>query len=182
MLSQLNPVEVWSNPVTPRELYDVERQHRLVNGGGQLYFQVNKTKVPGLLRFLGLQSKPPLGAKQWVTVKDPTNPTAPASQIAFWLKSQDRMRTGAQNRWFSSSTRPSGWGPAAGFPSLGSNQTRANAEAILTQLNGLRLFLARDAAGDVWAGFTQGSPSPADAHLPYADVAWAPSTGGYWHA
>ncbi|HEY0028314.1 MAG TPA: hypothetical protein VGC35_10620 [Allosphingosinicella sp.] len=180
MLSQLNPVEVWTKEVTPSELFNIERQHSLPSGGGQLYFQINKTKIPGLLNFLGVPSAPPLSAKHWLTVRNPRNPAAAPERVAFWAKSQDRMRTGAQNRWRKSSTRPAGWSPAAGFPTLTAGQTKSHAEALLNKLGGVRIFLARDVNGDTWAGFTQGAGTVAEQALPYAHIAWGSTVGGYW--
>lgn len=180
MLAQLNPVEVWAKPLTANELYSVSRTHSLQNGGGQLYFQINKTKYPDLLRFLGLKAVPAKGARQWLSVKDPTKPKSPPQQIAFWLKSEDRMRTGVMNPRSKSNTRPSGWSDRSGFPAIAVAQSVDDAEAYLQSVSGITLFLARDAGGVVWAGFTKGSSSAAEAQLPYAAIAWTPTPGGYW--
>lgn len=180
MLAQLNPVEVWTRKLQPFELYNIERRlnDNPATGGGELYIQVPGSRVQSLLQFLGAHM-PPLGAFVTLQVKNPLQPNAPAEDLQFWAKSANRMRTGPINRFRSSNMRPSGWSPAAGFPVLPPGHGTPQARALLNGLGGIRVFLARDAAGDVWAGFTQGGPTPAEAALPYANIAWA-GKGGHW--
>lgn len=182
MLSSLGPVEVWSKKLNPSELYNMERRahDHPANGGGQLYIQINQTQFPGLLKFLGLSSPPGLGSTIPISVRNPRAPTALAQTLEFWVKSQNRMRTGPMNRYRGSNTRPNGWSPAAGFPTLPAGQDTNAARTLLNGLGGVRIFLARDPTGAVWAGFTAGSPTTIEASLPYAHLAWAPGTGGYW--
>jgi hypothetical protein len=180
MLAPLNPVELWTKKLQPFELYNIDRRlnDNPNTGGGELYIQVPGSRVPSLLQFLGAQM-PPLGAYVPLMVKNPALPHSPAEELQLWAKSQGRMRTGPINRFRASNTRPGGWSPAAGFPSLpvghGTNQARAQ----LNGLGGVRIFLARDGNGEVWAGFTQGPATPAEAGLPYANIAWT-GRGGYW--
>lgn len=176
-------MELWTKKLNPSELYAIERRanDNPVGGGGQLYIQVTEKQAPGLLKFLKAQM-PLLGHSIGVQVKNPALPNAAAQTLEFWAKSQDRMRTGPLNRFRASSIRPGGWSPApaAGFPTLPAGHRTAQAKQLLNQLGGIRIFLARDANGDVWAGFTQGAPTAAERQLPYSRIAWAPSSGGYW--
>lgn len=180
MLAQLNPVELWTRKLQPFELYNIERRlnDNPATGGGELYIQVPETRVPSLLQFLGAQM-PPLGAYVALQVKNPVMPNAPPETLQFWAKSQNRMRTGPINRFRASSMRPGGWSPAAGFPTLPAGHGTAQARALLNGIGGVRVFLARDGNGLVWAGFTQGAPTAAEAALPYANIAWR-GQGGYW--
>jgi hypothetical protein len=149
-----------------------------VGGGGQLYIQVTENQAPDLLKFLNAQM-PPLGASVPLQVRNPAQPHVASQTLDFWAKSQDRMRTGPLNRFRASSIRPGGWSPQAGFPTLQPGQGTAQAKQQLNGIGGVRIFLARDANGDVWAGFTQGPATAAQAALPYANIAWA-GKGGYW--
>jgi hypothetical protein len=180
MLAQLNPIELWTRKLQPFELYNIERRHNdnPNTGGGELYIQVPETRVPSLLQFLRAPM-PPLGAYISLQVKNPAQPNAAPEALQFWAKSQGRMRTGPVNRFRASNIRPGGWSPAAGFPTLPSGHGTAQARVLLNGLGGVRVFLARDGAGDIWAGFTQGPPTPAQAALHYANIAWA-GQGGYW--
>lgn len=182
MLSALNPVEVWCKRLNPSELYNLERRigDNPYGGGGQLYMQVTQGQFPNLLKFLKIAQPPPLGASIPIDVKDPTQPNKQAETLEFWVKSQNRMRTGPLNRFRASSIRPSGWSPAAGFPTLQAGQKTPDAKALLSAIGGVRVFLARDTAGIVWAGFTKGAPSAAEKQLPYANIAWGSGVGGYW--
>jgi hypothetical protein len=186
MLAQLKPVELWTLELEGADLFHIEhvKSDDPQGGGGDLYIQIPAEMVAATLKFLraGMPAK---RRHIKLAVKDPTHPQNPPQTIEFWNKSPDRagnarLRIARQNRLRPTSTRPTGWSPAAGFPTLASGQRTPAANAVLAGLGGVRLFLARDAQGDVWAGFTQGTPSPAESTLPYAHIAWAPSSGGYW--
>jgi hypothetical protein len=185
MLSQLNPVEVWSLRLNPSDLYNIERVKgdNPATGGGDTYIQIPARMVQSTLEFLGNPPLPPLGQPIPLLVRNASQAQAPAGQIEFWIKSDDqggnpRMRIARQNRH--RHNRFGGWSPAVHFPALPAWRKTADARALLNGIGGLRIFLARDAQGETWGGFTTGAPSPADANLPYAPIAWAPSDGGYW--
>lgn len=183
MLSKLNPVEVWSLRLNPSDLRNIEPTKRPANGGGQTYIQIPSRLVPATLKFLQVKKPPAQGQMISLQVKDPANPKAAPERIEFWVKSDDqggntRMRIARQNRH--RHPRFSGWAPNAGFPKLGAGDQTPQAKAKLASVGGVRIFLARDANGVVWGGFTQGAPSLAEQKLPYAATAWAPSAGDYW--
>jgi hypothetical protein len=185
MLAKLKPVEVWSLRLNPSDLYNIERVvgDDPTTGGGDTYIQVPARLVHDTLVFLGTKL-PKAGAPIFLSVKDAANPSAPPEDIEFWIKSDDqggnaRMRIARQNRH--RHKRFAGWAPAAQFPTLPAWQKTSDAKPLLAGMGGVRIFLARDANGTVWGGFTVGAPSPAEANLAYAQIAWAPSQGGYWH-
>jgi len=186
MLAKLNPVEVWSLELEAADLFHIEhvKSDDPSSGGGDLYIQIPAEMVASTLKFL----RAPMPAKRKhikLAVKDPNHPNNPSETIEFWNKSPDRsgnvrLRIARQNRLRPTSTRPSGWSPAAGFPTLAAGLRTPAAKPVLAALGGVRIFLARDANGDVWAGFTQGAATAVERALPYAHIAWAPSGGGYW--
>lgn len=184
MLATLNPLEVWALRIDPSDLYNIERVRgdNPAGGGGHTYIQIPHAMVAPTLKFLRARL-PSLGQAIILDVKDPGHRQAPANQIEFWRKSDDlngrpRMRIARQNRH--RHARLPAWSPAAQFPILGAGQKTADARTLLRQIGGLRIWLARDANGDVWSGFTRGRPSAADSALPYAHVAWGNGPGGYW--
>lgn len=184
MLAQLNPVEIWSLRLNPSDFYNIERVKGddPATGGGDTYIQIPARLVQATLRFLGARL-PQAGSPIPLSVKNAASPQAPPEDIEFWIKSDDqggnaRMRIARQNRH--RHNRFSGWAPGAGFPTLPAWDDTDDARPLLKGLGGLRIFLARDANGTVWGGFTTGKPSAAEANLPYARIVWAPSTGGYW--
>lgn len=88
------------------------------------------------------------------------------------------MRIAQQNRHRHS--RLSAWSPAAGFPSLQPGQGTADANKLLTALGEVHIYLARDAHGNVWAGYTKGAPTAKQQQQPFANILWGSSPGGYW--
>jgi hypothetical protein len=183
MLAQLNPVEVWSLKINPSDLYNIERIRgdNPPGGGGHTYIQIPARMVQPTLAFLHA-ALPPLGTPITRMVKDASQPQLAAQPLEFWIKSsaggQPRMRIARQNRH--RHVRFSGWSQSANFPTLPALHGTSHARALLNSLGGIRIFLARDGAQVLWAGFTVGSPSPTEAQLPYASIAWAPSRGGRW--
>jgi hypothetical protein len=177
VLAQLNPVEVWTLRITPSTLYNIERVGNPVGGGGHRYIQISGSRVPSILSFLGASMPPPPIPLQ---VRNPYNPGSASEAIEFDRKSGSRMRITNQNRHSPSSLRPRGWSPGSGFPTLPAGHVTADARALLNQLGHVHIYLARDAQGDVWAGFTQGAPTAAEASLPFAKIAWGTHRGGHW--
>ena len=177
MLAQLNPVEVWTLRITPSTLYNIERVGNPATGGGHRYIQIAGSRVASTLSFVGSSMPPPPIPLQ---VRNPYNPANASELIEFDKKSGNRMRITNQNRHSMSSSRPRGWLPGAGFPTLTASQDTVDARTLLNQLGHVHIYLARDAHGVVWAGFTQGSPSAAEANLPFAHIAWGATRGGHW--
>lgn len=128
---------------------------------------------------------PPNGVPIRLEVGNQGRPDAPKQSLEFWSKSSgkkgmppDRMRIAQQNRH--RHTRLSAWLPSAGFPSLQPGQKTPEANELLTEIGGLHIYLARDADGNVWAGYTKGAPNPKQQQQSFANVLWGSSPGGYW--
>jgi hypothetical protein len=177
MLAQLNPVELWTLKITPSTLYNIERVGNPPGGGGHRYIQIPGSRIASILGFLGANMPPPPIPLQ---VRNPYNPASAAETVEFDTKSGGRMRITNQNRHSPSSARPRGWSPQSGFPTLAAGQNTNHSRALLNQLGQVHIYLARDAQGNVWAGYTQGPPTPAEANLPFANIAWGSHPGGHW--
>jgi len=179
MHSDANIQELWSLRVNPSDLYNIERP-RDVNpesGGGHTYIQVPTGQVESTLRFLN-EAYPPNGVPLIIKVHDQTHPNLAPEQVEFWAKSAGRMRIAQQNRH--RHARLTAWSPSRGFPELVSNATTDDARTLLNDIGGLHLYLARAENGVVWAGFTTGEPSVKESRLPFANILWGNSRGGYW--
>ena len=177
-------VEIWSKKVGASEFHNVERKKPLDKGGGQLYFQVDKSRVPDLLKFLR-RSYPERGQIS-INVRAMGRPDV-IERLQFWNKSQGRMRTGRQNRYPSArpneGVRLTAWSPALGFPSLPVDATLEDARSRLAEAGGVRIYLARDDAGEVYAGFTKGeAPPPGWGDWPFNNILFGRTRGGYWRA
>jgi hypothetical protein len=179
MPGQLEIDELWSLKVTPSDLYNIERSwsDRPAKGGGHLYIQVPTSLVDPLLRFLR-KTYPPNGVPLILEVNNRAQPDLPVEPLEFWAKSEGRMRIARQNRHRHSRLRA--WTPEMGFPSLEAYQDTTDATNLLNSIGGLHIYLARAADGTVWAGYTTGRPSKEEAQLPFANILWGESRGGYW--
>lgn len=134
--------------------------------------------VPSLLTFLGRDDAPRNGEPVLLNVLNQAHPNRPPEVLEFASKSSGRMRICRQNRH--SQARLSAWAPECGFPQLKSGQKTPDAAKVLKDIGGVHIFLARASDGAVWAGFTKGEPSPRDRKMPFAQILWGSSPGGYW--
>lgn len=172
--------EIWSKLVGPSEFFNVERKGSLERGGGALYFQVVKTQVPGLLRFLK-STYPKNGRPIVLTVRTVGAPDV-QERLEFWSKSMGRMRTGRQNR--QRKQRLKAWSPEMGFPRLSDDVTSSSeARVLLKEVGGLHIYLARDKNGEAFAGYTTGAaPDALWGDWPFNKILFGNSPGGYWSA
>lgn len=176
MIPPIDINEVWSYRPNPSDLFNIERSINPANGGGARYIQIRKSQLSDLLLFLGLPDVPDEPVA--VTVRSHFEPDK-TDEIVFTTKSQQRMRIANQNRHFANRAR--GWSPSQGFPTLERTETTADAARIIDALGGLHIYLVRDAKGVIWAGFTKGSTPTSDiAGLPFAELLFGSSDGGYW--
>ena len=176
MIPGIDIDEVWSYRPNPSDLYNIERTVNPPGGGGARYPQIRKRQLRDLLRFLGLKSIPKSKVK--LSVRSHYEPDK-VDVIEFDKKSQGRMRIANQNRHWA--TRASGWSPEAGFPTLGPIEKTEDAVRLIALLGGLHIYLVRDVEGVVWAGYTTGAmPPPEWAQLPFVDILFGTSDGGYW--
>jgi hypothetical protein len=172
--------ELWSMRISAATLFNIERVigDNPVGGGGAVYIQVAGGLVDDLLKFLR-SAYPKNGEVIEVTAGNLRKPTQPQEKLTFSSKSQGRMRIANQNRH--RAVRHPAWSPEEGFPSLASGQTTEDARAVLENIGGLRICLVRVEDGNIWAGYTIGAASDAEAKLPFADINWGAATsGGYW--
>jgi hypothetical protein len=179
MHNHLEIDELWSLKINPSDLYNIERYlwDKPATGGGHLYIQVSSGLVNPLLTFLR-EEYPPNGTPLILEVSNRAQPSLPVEPLEFWAKSEGRMRIARQNRHRHSRLRA--WTPEMGFPSLRETQDTADAVNLLSAIGGLHVYLARAADGTVWAGYTTGFPSEAEEKLPFANILWGNSRGGYW--
>jgi hypothetical protein len=179
MVDELKIDELWCLKITASDLYNIERirSDNPVTGGGHTYIQVPRKLVDPLLTFLRA-TYPPKGIRLTLNVNNRAQPDLPGEPLEFWRKSEGRMRIARQNRHRQSRLRA--WSPREGFPSLGVNEGTADAAKLLESIGGLHIYLARAADGAVWAGYTTGRPSKKDQALPFANIMWGDSPGGYW--
>ncbi|PYT00667.1 MAG: hypothetical protein DMF63_06415 [Acidobacteria bacterium] len=171
--------ELWSLKLKPSDLYNIERwpSDKPATGGGHTYIQVPKRLVADVLAFLR-EAYPDKGVPVILEVNNRARPDLEAERLEFWEKSSGRMRIARQNRHGQARLRA--WSPEMGFPSLEQYQDTGDAATLLDSIGGLHIYLARAADGTVWAGYTVGNPSEADSQLPFADILWGDSPGGYW--
>ncbi len=171
--------ELWSLKINPSDLYNIERSlnDNPETGGGHTYIQVPRGNVENLLSFLH-QDYPRNGSSITLEVGVQQNPEMPLEKIEFWSKSAGRMRIAQQNRH--RHNRHSAWSPERGFPSLEPGQDTRDASRILQDIGGLHIYIARCSEGSLWAGFTKGIPSKNENSLPFVDILWGNTTGGYW--
>lgn len=179
MHDDLNIQELWSLNLNPSDLYNIERP-RDVNpesGGGHTYIQIPIGQVQSTLSFLNAEY-PPNGHPLTITVHDQTHPDLTPEHVEFWAKSSGRMRIAQQNRH--RHKRLTAWSPSRGFPQLGREATTDDARHLLERIGGIHLYLARAQSNIIWAGFTTGKPSVKELTLPFANILWGNSKGGYW--
>ena len=67
-----------------------------------------------------------------------------------------------------------------GFPVLEAGQDTSDAQELLQRLGGVHIYLARGVDGTVWAGYTKGKPTAEEKALPFVDILWGDTPGGYW--
>lgn len=177
-MEQLILDELWAMNISGSSFYNIERipEDRPQGGDGQTYIQVNKRSVDGLLVLLG-ENYPGNGQSIEIMVGDVLRPNIPPQPLVFKSKSQGRMRIANQNRH--RATRHPAWSSAVGFPSLTAGQNTADANLLLQNIGGIRIFIARTADDSLWAGFTTGAPNnnvldPSLSNILYGDK------GGHW--
>jgi hypothetical protein len=67
-----------------------------------------------------------------------------------------------------------------GFPVLQPGEETQDARELLEKIGGVHIYLARGVDETVWAGYTEGPPTNEERALPFADILWGNSPGGYW--
>ena len=179
MIGQLEIDELWSLAISPSDFYNIERirSDKPASGGGHTYIQVPVGLVNPVLTFLR-ESYPPKGVPLILNVNNRAQPDLPGEPLEFWAKSAGRMRIARQNRHLHHRLRA--WSPELGFPALAANQDTDDARNLLDSIGGLHIYLARAADGTVWAGYTVGRPTKEEAKLPFANIMWGDTKGGYW--
>lgn len=176
MIPGVDVDELWSYRPNASDLYNIERTVNPERGGGARYIQIRKSQLGNLLQFLRLPRVP--DSKVSLNVRSIRAPDK-VDVIEFDAKSQERMRIANQNRHWR--TRAYGWSPAAGFPTLAPTETTDDAARLIRSLGGFHIYLARDVDSTVWADYTTGSvPPPKMADLPFVDILFGASDGGYW--
>ncbi len=179
MHSDIEIHELWSLRLNPSDLYNIERTRddNPVGGGGDTYIQVPKNQVNNLLSFLH-DKYPPNGVSITLSVGNQAKPGSVTENIEFKSKSASRMRISNQNRH--RQPRLSAWSPGNGFPVLKPSQNTDDARDLLKNIGGLHIFIARGVEGTIWAGYTTGTPSANEKELPFTNILWGNSPGGYW--
>ena len=172
--------QLWSLRLNPSDLYNIERvcDDNPENGGGHTYIQIPKGQVPHLLRFLG--ERYPTNSQQIsVMVSDQKAPNSTSEIIQFCSKSAGRMRISQQNRHRHS--RLAAWSPQSGFPKLKPYKGSIEAKALIQEIGGLHIYLARDSNANIWGGYTTGPVPQASTYLPFSNILWGLNNpGGYW--
>lgn len=173
--------ELWSLKLNPSDFRNIERVDgdNPIGGNGQLYIQIPKSLVDGLLAFLD-EAYPDNGVVHRLEVYDIFDHSSEPEILEFMSKSAGRMRTSKQNRH--RNTRLKAWDTSNNFPVLKPWATIEDAKKTLDACGQIHIFLARLENGKVFAGFTIGEPSKDDANQPFASLLWGDEKGGYWRA
>jgi hypothetical protein len=159
MTEKLNIDRIWWRNVQPGEFYNIERYHQIEGGGGSLYIEIPSSMVPATLDFLeasgaNVDSLPVITIQAGV-VGSP----GLSGPIEFQRKAGGRMRIARQNRQQPNSQRHPAWTAARGFPTA-PDGIRNKEEALpYFPEGGLRIYIAKTAEGDYYAGFKTG-PRP----------------------
>lgn len=166
---------IWWRSVQPGEFYNIERHYRIEGGGGSLYIEIPSSMVPATLDFLdvagaNIDSLPVITIAAGVIGKPGLS-----SPIEFHRKEGGRMRIARQNRQQPNSQRHPAWAAALGFPTAPDNVCNKEDAAQYFPAGGLRVFVAKTAEGDYYAGFTKG-PRPTD--MKPSDPMWDLYTQG----
>ncbi len=174
IFGDISVVELWSIRLNPSDLYNIERGHNPLGGGGQRYIQIGQPMVQPSLEFLkvGFADLP-----VHLPVRCIGQPEG-VDEVLFHRKSEGRMRIANQNRYAQHRCRA--WSPANGFPSLQPHENTRDARTLLAGIGGLHVFLVRDGDGEIWAGYTTGSHTPADLKgFGFGPLLYE-GLGGYW--
>jgi len=160
MTQKLTIDRIWWRNVQPGEFYNIERYHQIEGGGGSLYIEIPSSMVPATLDFLdvtgaNVDSLPVITIEAGVV----GHPGA-SGPIEFQRKKGSRMRIARQNRQQPNSQRHPAWTAARGFPSAPDDVRNKEEGLPYFPDGGLRVYIAKSAEGDYYAGFTKG-PRPA---------------------
>jgi hypothetical protein len=182
MTQKLNVDRIWWRNVQPGEFYNIERHHQIQGGGGSLYIEIPSSIVPQTLDFLD-ETGSNVKALPVITIQARVHGSPSESgPIEFHRKAGGRMRIARQNRQQPNSQRHPAWIAERGFPSA-PDDVRDRGEALaFFPPGGLRIFIAKTAEGDYYAGFRKGSRP---VNIKPTDPMWAfysQDVGGVIHA
>lgn len=161
MAQQLNVERIWWRKLQEGEFYNIERYPRLDSGGGgSLYIEIPKSIVPQTLDFLDAAGSD-VDALPVITIEAGViGESGLSGPIEFHRKGGGRMRIARQNRQQPNSQRHPAWTSRRGFPSA-PDRVRNKKEAVPYMPDGgVRIYIAKTAEGEYYAGFTTG-PRPA---------------------
>ena len=156
MVKKLRIDRIWWRNVQPGEFYNIERHHRIEGGGGSLYIEIPSSMVGITLDFLNLTGSN-VDELPVITigVRVIGSPEVSAP-IEFQRKKGSRMRIARQNRQQPNSQRHPAWTADFGFPTAPDNVRNKEEALQYFPEGGLRIYIAKTAAGDYYAGFTTG--------------------------
>lgn len=155
-------VAIWWRELQDGEFFNMERSTRLyANGNGALYIEIPKGITAETLTFFDRTPADLLGGGFQVLAVPLGSTDGLAFPIDIKIKSSARLRIANQNRQATPNRRHPAWSSAAGFPIAPDDVAkREDAVAYLPE-GGVRIFIAKDADGTFYAGYTAG-PAPAE--------------------
>lgn len=171
MSDDVHVERIWWRNVPKGEFFNVERHPNVTQGGqGSLYFEVPESLTPKTLDFLGVSSLALLPHAIQAGLADDLN-SGISAPIEFRRKSHTslRIRIARQNRQMSGAQRHPAWDAIRGFPSAPNDVKSSSQSDPHFPDGGLRIYIAKTAEGDYYAGFTTGR-RPAD--MDVDDPAW----------
>lgn len=149
--------KVWWRNVQLGEFYNIERDPKLVSGGGSLYIEIPSSLVEDTLLFLGVPESW-LGSNTPIKIHAASlNSPTEAGVIEFQSKNGGRMRIARQNRKQRNSIRHPAWTEEHGFPKAPDGLPNER-EAYRSYFpdGGLRIYIIKSVEGEYFAGFTKG--------------------------
>ncbi|NVC25560.1 hypothetical protein E7Z53_19300 [Kocuria salina] len=171
MSDDVHVERIWWRNVPKGEFYNVERHPNVTKGGqGSLYFEVPESLTPKTLDFLGVSNIESLPYTIQAGLADEID-SGITWPIEFRRKSNTspRIRIARQNRQMTGAQRHPAWDRTRGFPSAPDGVQNSSESDPHFPDGGLRIYIAKTADGDYYAGFTTGR-RPTD--MDEDDPAW----------
>lgn len=153
---------IWVREVTPNNFLNIERHpsNGPEGGGGALYLEVPKSSVPDVLQLLGRGAADSPDQEFAVAAKVVGAPSQVAP-LVLSPKSGGRLHL-FQNRQSRGDVRHPAWRSERGFPTAPDDiYLTEQARAILAEIGGLHVYVARTETHEFFAGFLVG-PVPDD--------------------
>lgn len=149
---------VWWRDISAEDYFLMEKSARGLRGRPSLEIH----QIPDLLSFVGIDRELP--AEQWQDIRIvPRVVGEPEVSSPLVFKAHRRhgvYELPAQNRHDDRTERHPAWLPSYGWPDLRVPSSVEDAKAVLTEIGGLHIYIARSQSGQYFAGFTIGASLP----------------------